>query len=154
MRFAADLPLLGYQIARAVGPQSQKRPWLAFLPERGSLQCGNALHIETDQQACTTAESISEAAAEIGRWKGSCARSVYVSRDLLNRLEVPARDDMISAKQHKEITAAVQLPETRQRLTNQGLDPTTNTPEEFAQVLRREIPRLAKVIRAAGIQQG
>lgn len=41
---------------------------------------------------------------------------------------------------------------TRQRLEQRGIEPTPVTPGEFASLIRREIPKWAKVMKAAGIE--
>ena len=37
-------------------------------------------------------------------------------------------------------------------LVAQGLEPATSTPEQFAQLIRTEIPKFAKIVKAAGIK--
>lgn len=39
-----------------------------------------------------------------------------------------------------------------QRLSSQGLEPVLNTPEQFAEVIRQDLPRWGKVVKAAGIK--
>ena len=51
------------------------------------------------------------------------------------------------------IVAALQLPEVRERLASQGVDPQHNTPEEFAKLLASDVVRWAKVIQRAGVKQ-
>ena len=43
-------------------------------------------------------------------------------------------------------------PTTRKRLEQRGIDPMPGTPAEFASLIRREIPKWAKVMKAAGIE--
>ena len=50
------------------------------------------------------------------------------------------------------IAAAVARPDVRQRLVDQGVDPTGSGPSEYDRVLRAEIPKWAKVIKQAGIK--
>jgi tripartite-type tricarboxylate transporter receptor subunit TctC len=40
----------------------------------------------------------------------------------------------------------------KERLANAGVEPLTNTPEEFGEFLKSEIARFAKVIKVAGIK--
>jgi tripartite-type tricarboxylate transporter receptor subunit TctC len=47
---------------------------------------------------------------------------------------------------------ATRLPEIAARLTNFGFEPLGNTPAEFAQVYRADVPRIAELIRAAGVR--
>jgi tripartite-type tricarboxylate transporter receptor subunit TctC len=42
--------------------------------------------------------------------------------------------------------------DTRNRFDQRGMDLMISTPDEFAALIRAEIPKWAKVIRAAGIQ--
>jgi len=50
------------------------------------------------------------------------------------------------------IVAVLQLPDVRERLASQGVDPQHNTPEEFAKLLIADVERWAKVLQRAGIQ--
>ncbi len=42
--------------------------------------------------------------------------------------------------------------EVTQRLLSQGLEPVLNTPEQFAERIKQELPRWGKLVRAAGIK--
>jgi len=53
---------------------------------------------------------------------------------------------------HSAIVAVLQLPETRERLASQGVDPQHNTPDEFAKLLVSDVDRWAKVVQRAGVQ--
>lgn len=53
---------------------------------------------------------------------------------------------------NREIVKAMTLPEVRQVFSQQGLDPETNSPEQFAQLIRDDYARWSKIIRAAGIK--
>jgi tripartite-type tricarboxylate transporter receptor subunit TctC len=55
-------------------------------------------------------------------------------------------------KLHSESVKALSLPAIRERLGNLGLTPAPNTPEEFAQFIRSELDRWAKVAAAAGLR--
>lgn len=55
----------------------------------------------------------------------------------------------IVEKLHKELVDIVQLPDVREKMLLQGLEPTTNTPEEFAALLKSEISRWGKIVQAA-----
>lgn len=59
--------------------------------------------------------------------------------------------DIIS-KLHTGVVRALQNPEVRQRLLNDGAEPIGSSPDEFAAYLRNETAKWAKVIRAAGIK--
>lgn len=56
----------------------------------------------------------------------------------------------IIAKLNRVFVAALKSPDMAARLTELGLDPIANTSEEFAEYVRTEIPRWAKVVKATG----
>jgi len=51
-----------------------------------------------------------------------------------------------------EITSALAVPEIRERALAAGAEPLTNTPQEFAAIIREETRKWAQVIRTAGIK--
>jgi len=53
---------------------------------------------------------------------------------------------------NKEIVAALDGPDLRDRLTANGFDVFTSTPDDFARFIRNDMVRTAKVIKAAGIK--
>ena len=55
-------------------------------------------------------------------------------------------------KLNAEIRKALDTPEIRAFLPNEALDPVVSSPEELAALLRREIPKYAKVIELANIR--
>ncbi|MBX9902948.1 MAG: tripartite tricarboxylate transporter substrate binding protein [Burkholderiales bacterium] len=58
----------------------------------------------------------------------------------------------IITKLHAGVVRALQNPDVRQRLLNDGAEPVGSSPEEFAAYLRSETTKWARVIKAAGIQ--
>lgn len=58
----------------------------------------------------------------------------------------------IITKLHAGTVRALQNPDVRQRLLNDGAEPVGSSPEEFAAYLRSETEKWAKVIKAAGIK--
>ncbi|MDB5812414.1 MAG: hypothetical protein JWN94_4536 [Betaproteobacteria bacterium] len=50
-----------------------------------------------------------------------------------------------------EIIKALVLPEVRDRLVSQGIDPVGNTPDQFAAYIRSEIVKWAKIIKSTGV---
>jgi tripartite-type tricarboxylate transporter receptor subunit TctC len=52
----------------------------------------------------------------------------------------------------REIVKITAMPEFRERLVALGAEPVGNTPAEFADYIRSEIPKWARVIKAAGIK--
>lgn len=51
-----------------------------------------------------------------------------------------------------EVQKLVALPDTPKKLEAQGFDPYFNGPEQTADIIKRDIGRFAKIIKAAGIQ--
>jgi tripartite-type tricarboxylate transporter receptor subunit TctC len=72
------------------------------------------------------------------QWYGLLAPA-GTPRDIITRL-------------HGATVKALQHPEVRQRLLNDGAEPVGSSPEEFAAYLRSETAKWAKVIQAAGIK--
>jgi tripartite-type tricarboxylate transporter receptor subunit TctC len=66
---------------------------------------------------------------------------------------VPAgtRKDIIALLQ-REIAASIAMPDMKERLAMLGYEPVGNSPEQCAEVLRSELARWGKLIRAAGIR--
>jgi tripartite-type tricarboxylate transporter receptor subunit TctC len=56
----------------------------------------------------------------------------------------------IIARLHQAMVTALQSPELRKRLINDGAAPETNAPEEFRNFIKAEIERWAPIIRASG----
>jgi len=75
---------------------------------------------------------------EAVQWYGLLAPA-GTPRDIITRL-------------HGATVKALQNPEVRQRLLNDGAEPVGSSPEEFAAYLRSETAKWAKVIQAAGIK--
>jgi tripartite-type tricarboxylate transporter receptor subunit TctC len=65
----------------------------------------------------------------------------------------PARTPQKSvAALNAALRQSLEEPETRSRLAASGLDPLPGTPEQFATLIRSEIGKWAKVVKAAGIK--
>lgn len=75
---------------------------------------------------------------EAVQWYGLLA-PVATPRDIITKL-------------HAGVVRALQNPDVRQRLLNDGAEPVGNSPEEFANYLRGETTKWAKVVQAAGIK--
>lgn len=56
------------------------------------------------------------------------------------------------ARLHAETLKAVEQPDTRQRLTTQGIRVVTGTPEQFAAYIRSEIDNWRRIVTASGAQ--
>ncbi|MBM2851325.1 MAG: transporter substrate-binding protein, partial [Anaerolineales bacterium] len=65
----------------------------------------------------------------------------------------PARTPAaIVGKLHLEAVKALALPDLRGKLTDLGMEVVGNSPDEFAAVIKSEIPKWAKVIKESGIK--
>jgi tripartite-type tricarboxylate transporter receptor subunit TctC len=53
---------------------------------------------------------------------------------------------------NKAMVSALNLPDVRQRILSQGLDPSPNTPDQFQAFVKAEVARWSKVIADAGIK--
>src|SRR4029079_15278072 len=58
----------------------------------------------------------------------------------------------IISKLYKGVAAALKDSTVKERFISSGADPVGNTPEEFAQLVKSEIAKWAKVVKAAGLQ--
>ena len=68
-------------------------------------------------------------------------------------LLAPARTPVaIVRKLHLETVKALALPDLRAKLADLGLETIGNSPDEFAAVIKSEIPKWAKVIKESGIK--
>ena len=55
---------------------------------------------------------------------------------------------------NNEIGRIVQLPDVKERMAGEGLEPAGGSPERFREVLKREIAKWQKVVKIAGIKPG
>ena len=58
----------------------------------------------------------------------------------------------IVEKLQKELAAALQTPEVRERYAALGIDPVGNSPDRFGEQIRAELARWEKVVKAANIK--
>jgi tripartite-type tricarboxylate transporter receptor subunit TctC len=56
------------------------------------------------------------------------------------------------ARLNREIVKLMQAPDIREKFSQQGIEPETSTPEQFARLIREEYARWTKVIRTTGIK--
>ena len=75
---------------------------------------------------------------EVPIWYGILAPAA-TPRDVIARLNV-------------EINKALAAPDMKERLARMGIEPMTDTPEQFTSFIKSETVRFAKVIKAAGIK--
>ena len=55
-------------------------------------------------------------------------------------------------KLHGKVVRIMKLPEAKDRMANVGFEIVGSTPEEFAKLIREEIPKWTKIVREAGIR--
>ncbi len=60
----------------------------------------------------------------------------------------------IVARWNSEINRALQLPDVKERLAADGMEPVGGSPERFREVLKRDIAKWQKVVKTAGIKVG
>ena len=53
---------------------------------------------------------------------------------------------------HDEFVRALKAPDLTERLAALGADPVGSTPEQFAALIREDIARWAKVVKASGVR--
>jgi tripartite-type tricarboxylate transporter receptor subunit TctC len=58
----------------------------------------------------------------------------------------------IVKKAHAEVVKQLKSPEVASRFASAGVEPQTNTPEAFAELIRREVVTWSKVVKAANIR--
>jgi tripartite-type tricarboxylate transporter receptor subunit TctC len=70
-----------------------------------------------------------------------------------NGILVPANTPRaVVDKLHREIVIALRDPDTRERFASLGIEPVGNTPEQFAQQIKADLARWAKVVEQAKIR--
>jgi len=58
----------------------------------------------------------------------------------------------VIARLNAIINEGLRSPQTRERLAKIGIDPIITTPQEFADIIAREIPKWAAIVKATGIR--
>jgi tripartite-type tricarboxylate transporter receptor subunit TctC len=58
----------------------------------------------------------------------------------------------VVARLNADIIKAINAPDVREKFVAVGFETQTSSPEEFAQMIQREMARMAKLVRAAGIK--
>ena len=57
---------------------------------------------------------------------------------------------VVMEKLHRELVRVLQLPDVRERLAAIDFEPVGNTPEQFGALIKEEVARWAKVVKASG----
>jgi tripartite-type tricarboxylate transporter receptor subunit TctC len=55
-------------------------------------------------------------------------------------------------KVHGDVVKVLQSPDTKEKLARQGVSPAGTTPEQFAEMIQRDIVKLGKVVKAANVK--
>ncbi len=131
----AAIDLLGGQIAIMFSAPPAVLPHVASGKLR-ALGVTSARRLSSAPEVPTIAES-GLAGFEVNSWAG-----------LIGPASMPM--EAIS-KLHAEVAHVMGLPEVKSRLSNLGLEASTNTPEEFAAYLRADVPKWAKIVRESGV---
>jgi tripartite-type tricarboxylate transporter receptor subunit TctC len=102
-----------------------------------------ALFVASEKRASVlpevpTAREAGLANFEVETWYGILTPS-GVAQDIVSRL-------------NQEIVKALGTTEMKEKLASVGIEPRTNTPDEFAAFIRSETARFSKVIKEAGIK--
>jgi len=58
----------------------------------------------------------------------------------------------VIGKLSAEITRVVGLADYRERISTQGLDPVSATPEQFAAIIKADMAKFARIIKTANIK--
>jgi tripartite-type tricarboxylate transporter receptor subunit TctC len=58
----------------------------------------------------------------------------------------------IVARMNREVAAVVGLPEVQSKFQADGVQPEPGTPDQFAQMIREEMTRVAQIVKSANIQ--
>ena len=76
----------------------------------------------------------------------------YESSTWYGLLAPKATPRAIVMKLNREVVAIVNLPEVKSHLLAEGAEPVGNTPDEFGDIIKADIAKWGKVIRAAGLR--
>jgi tripartite-type tricarboxylate transporter receptor subunit TctC len=134
----------GPAVASAVGNQTPIA-WVALPPASPHIKSGalRALAVTSARRVPTLPDVPTMAESGAPDQEAETMQGVLfpagTPREIVDRLQ-------------REIARIVALPDVRDRLAGMGFEPVANTPEEFADYIRSEINKWAKVIREAGIK--
>lgn len=76
----------------------------------------------------------------------------YESNTWYGLLAPKATPRAIVTKLNKEVVSIINLPEVKSHLLAEGAEPVGDTPEEFGAIIKSDIAKWGKVIRAAGLR--
>lgn len=115
-------------------------PSLTFLPHARAgrvraLATTGAQRLPAAPDIPTVAESGLPGYA-VKQWYGLIAPA-NVPREIVQRLNTA-------------VSTVLKQPDIREKLSSQGIDPDSNTPEEFARMIAAEVEKWARVVRESG----
>jgi tripartite-type tricarboxylate transporter receptor subunit TctC len=58
------------------------------------------------------------------------------------------------ARWNKEVNRVLQLPDVKERMAGDGVEPVGGSPERFHEFLKRDVAKWQKVVKTAGIKSG
>lgn len=132
----ANTAILGAQVQALFGSMPAVLPH-AKSGKLRALAVGSAKRSPSFPEVPTVAET-GYPGFEVSLWLGFIAPK-GTPKPIMDRL-------------HKELTAIVAMPETQDALQKNGAEPITNTPETFAALIKDEIGKYVKTVKAAGIK--
>jgi len=80
-------------------------------------------------------------------------QAVFLTNDFDDPLEGFNTSIYVPCLRTDDLVFHLAKPEVRERLSNTGVDVVAGTPEQFGTNIRREVERVGKVFRAAGIKE-
>ena len=66
------------------------------------------------------------------------------------RLAPAGTPQPVTARLHRELDRIIGLPDMRERFAAEGYDAVTCTPEEFTRLIRSDLAKWQKVVKASG----
>jgi tripartite-type tricarboxylate transporter receptor subunit TctC len=57
---------------------------------------------------------------------------------------------MVLTKLHRELARIIALPDVQSRFASQGYDAVTSTPQEFSHLIKNDLAKWRKVVKASG----
>ncbi len=132
----AMISLLGGETALMYDPVLTSLPHVKAGKIR-ALAVGSAARTPLLPELPTVAES-GVPGYEASSWFGIVAPAA-TPREIITRL-------------HATLVKTIGDKEVSQRLSSQGMEPVLNTPEQFAERIKTDLPRWGKLVRAAGIK--
>jgi len=126
--------LLGGQISMTFGTSLAVLPHVKSGKLRALASCGPERTPAAPELPTVAEAGVPGYAASL--WYGLLAPA-HTPREIVMRL-------------NNDVARVLALPEIKERLSDQGVDPYTSTPEEFAKLIATDLDKWAKVVKASG----